>query len=64
MCDDWRFVKSQRMVEDAKKAQEYQMKEQENIKKQEQEVDRLWLDVSKKEYEESVRESLVYKHQR
>jgi hypothetical protein len=58
-CEDLRSLKSQRFTKEAKRGQEYQMKEQEYIKEQEREVERMWAEVAKKEYEAKVRKTYI-----
>ncbi|XP_033607029.1 cilia- and flagella-associated protein 53 isoform X2 [Cryptotermes secundus] len=53
-CEDLRSLKSQRFTKEAKRGQEYQMKEQEYIKEQEGEVERMWAEMTQKEYEAKV----------
>ncbi|XP_021916374.1 cilia- and flagella-associated protein 53-like [Zootermopsis nevadensis] len=54
MCEDLVSMKSRRFAEDAKRGQKYQMKEKEYMKAQEKEVENLWADVAKKEYDAKV----------
>jgi hypothetical protein len=58
-CEDLRTLKSQRFTKEAKSGQEYQMREQEHIKEQEREAERMWAAVAEKEYEEKVREATI-----
>jgi hypothetical protein len=58
-CEDLRTLKSQRFTKEAKRGQEYQMREQERIKEQEREAERMWTEVAEKEYEEKVREAAI-----
>ena len=53
-CEDLRTVNSQRFTQEAKRGQEYQIREREYIKEQEQEVERIWAEISKKQQEEKV----------
>jgi hypothetical protein len=53
--EDLRSLKSQRFTKEAKRGQEYQMKEQEYIKEQEREVEKMWAEMTKKDYEAKVR---------
>jgi hypothetical protein len=56
-------MKSQRFAEEAKRGQKYQMKEQEYMKEQERDVEKMWAEVVKKEYEAKVRGRHFYKYQ-
>jgi hypothetical protein len=47
-------VNSQRITQEAKRGQEYQIREREYIKVQEREVERIWAEISKKQQEEKV----------
>lgn len=47
-------MNSQRFTQEAKRGQEYQIREREYIKKQEREVERIWAEISKKQQEEKV----------
>jgi hypothetical protein len=47
-------VNSQRFTQEAKRGQEYQIREREYIKEQEREVERIWAEISKKQQEEKV----------
>jgi hypothetical protein len=58
-CEDLRSLKSQRFTKEAKRGQEYQMKEQGYIKEQEREDERMWAEITKKEYEAKVRRTYL-----
>jgi len=47
-------VNSQRFTQEAKRGQEYQIRERKYIKEQEREVERIWAEISKKQQEEKV----------
>lgn len=47
-------MNSQRFTQEAKRGQEYQIREREYIKEQEREVERIWAEISKKQQEEKV----------
>lgn len=47
-------MNSQRITQEAKRGQEYQIREREYIKVQEREVERIWAEISKKQQEEKV----------
>jgi hypothetical protein len=47
-------VNSQRFTQEAKRGQEYQIRERKYIKEQEREVERIWAGISKKQQEEKV----------
>ena len=61
-CEDLRTVNSQRFTQEAKRGQEFQIREREYIKKQERDVERIWAEVSKKQQEEKVIK-LLFKQQ-
>jgi hypothetical protein len=52
-------VNSQRFTQEAKRGQEYQIREREYIKEQEREVERIWAEISKKQQEEKVINNLL-----
>jgi hypothetical protein len=56
-------VNSQRFTQEAKRGQEYQIREREYIKEQEREVERIWAEISKKQQEEKVINNFFYKQQ-
>ena len=47
-------MNSQRFTQEAKRGQEYQIRERKYIKEQEREVERIWAEISKKQQEEKV----------
>lgn len=55
-------MNSQRFTQEAKRGQEFQIREREYIKKQERDVERIWAEVSKKQQEEKVIK-LLFKQQ-
>jgi hypothetical protein len=59
-CEDLRSLKSQRFTKDARRGQEYQMKEHEQAKEQEREVEKMWAEAARKEYEEKARQPTIF----
>jgi hypothetical protein len=47
-------VNSQRFTQEAKRGQEYQIRERGYIKEQEREVEMIWAEMSKKQQEDKV----------
>jgi hypothetical protein len=47
-------VNSQRVTQEVKRGQEYQIREREDIMEQEREVERIWAEIAKKKQEEKV----------
>jgi hypothetical protein len=52
-------VNSQRFRQEAKRGQEYQIREREYVKEQEREVERIWAEIVKKEHEDKVIKTLL-----
>ena len=53
-CEDLRTINSQRFTQEAKRGQEYQIRERERIKEHEREFEKLWAEIAKKEHEDKV----------